>query len=144
MQQSRRYRVGKRVEEFGGLYCTTFEEAHVGQEIENYARNVRENLPVFKCTDEEQGHPLYPVFMAAIEQAMHGKGTRHGGNVTPFLDQPWRHYAKLHGRGFLTGQAAKKLEEAASGKDGEAFIQECLGAITYIGMAMLVEDTDGR
>lgn len=84
-------------------------------------------------------HPLYPVFMEAIEQAMYGKGERHGGAVTPFLEQPWRHYATLHGRGFLTGQAAKKLEEAASLRMGEAFIAEALGAVVYTGMAIITE-----
>jgi hypothetical protein len=84
-------------------------------------------------------HPLYPVLVAAIEQAMFGKGQRHGGNVTPFFDQPWNHYAKMHGRGFLTGQAAKKLEEAASTRSGQAFEQEVLGAIVYCGMALLTE-----
>jgi hypothetical protein len=84
-------------------------------------------------------HPLYPILMAAIEQAMYGKGERHGGAVTPFMDQPWAHYAKLHGRGFLTGQAAKKLEEASSTRSGTAFEQEVLGAIVYAGMAILKE-----
>lgn len=84
-------------------------------------------------------HPLYPIFMAAIEQAMFGKGGRHGGNVTPFMEQPWTHYAKMHGRGFLTGQAAKKLEEAASTRQGEAFYTEVLGAIVYSGMALIHE-----
>lgn len=84
-------------------------------------------------------HPLYPVFMAAIEQAMYGKGERHGGAVTPFLDQPWAHYARLHGRGFLTGQAAKKLEEASSTRSGDAFEHEMLGALVYAGMAILKE-----
>ena len=84
-------------------------------------------------------HPLYPVMLAAISQAMFGKGERHGGAVTPFNEQPWVHYAKMHGRGFLTGQAAKKLEEAASTRSGEAFEQEVLGAIVYCGMALLKE-----
>lgn len=84
-------------------------------------------------------HPLYPVLLDAIKQAMFGKGERHGGNVTPFAKQPWAHYAKMHGRGFLTGQAAKKLEEAASTRTGEAFEQEVLGAIVYCGMALLKE-----
>lgn len=84
-------------------------------------------------------HPLYPMMVAAIEQAMFGKGQRHGGNVTPFFDQPWNHYAKMHGRGFLTGQAAKKLEEAASTRSGQAFEQEVLGAMVYCGMALLTE-----
>lgn len=86
-----------------------------------------------------EGHPLYEVFMAAIHQAMHGKGERHGGARTPFLEQPWRHYAELHGRGFLTGQAAKKLEEAASTREGLAFETEIFGAMVYLGMAILHE-----
>lgn len=84
-------------------------------------------------------HPLYVTLTQAIKQAMYGKGERHGGDATPFLDQPWHHYAKLHGRGFLTGQAAKKLEEAASTRSGDPFISECLGAIVYIGMSIIFE-----
>ena len=84
-------------------------------------------------------HPLYPVLAAAIAQCLTGKGERHGGGRTAFLGQPWAHYAELHGRGFLTGQAAKKLEEAASTRSGSAFEAEALGAIVYIGMAILHE-----
>ena len=84
-------------------------------------------------------HPLYPIFIAAIEQAMYGKGTRHGGAVTPFLEQPWAHYIRMHGTGFATGQAAKKLEEAASTREGEAFETEVFGALVYIGMSVLAE-----
>ena len=84
-------------------------------------------------------HPLFPVLMAAIDQAMYGKGERHGGVSAPFLEQPWNHYAKMHGRGFLTGQAAKKLEEAASTRTGKAFEMEILGAIVYCGMSILHE-----
>jgi len=84
-------------------------------------------------------HPLMKVFEAAVTQAMFGKGQRHGGNVTPFKDQPWVHYAKMHGRGFLTGQAAKKLEEAAATRTGEAFETEVFGAMVYLGMAILKE-----
>jgi hypothetical protein len=85
------------------------------------------------------GHPLFPIFVKAIEQAMYGKGERHGGARTPFLEQPWAHYMKLHGRGFATGQAAKKLEEAASTREGSAFESEVLGAMVYIGMSVLHE-----
>lgn len=84
-------------------------------------------------------HPLFPIFIAAIEQAMYGKGERHGGARTPFLEQPWAHYVKLHGRGFATGQAAKKLEEAASTRQGEAFETEVFGAMVYLGMSVLKE-----
>jgi hypothetical protein len=87
-------------------------------------------------------HPLYPVLIEAIQQAMFGKGERHGGTTIPFIEQPWLHYAKMHGRGFLTGQAAKKLEEAASTRNGEAFLQEIRGAIVYLGMAILHEQME--
>lgn len=87
-------------------------------------------------------HPLFPIFVAAIEQAMYGKGERHGGARTPFLEQPWAHYVKLHGRGFATGQAAKKLEEAASTREGAAFESEVFGAMVYIGMAVLTDRGD--
>jgi hypothetical protein len=86
-----------------------------------------------------QKHPLYPVMCAAIAQAMWGKGERHGGGLVEFTSQPWAHYAKMHGRGFLTGQAAKKLEEAASTRHGLPFEQEVLGAIVYAGMAVIRE-----
>lgn len=95
--------------------------------------------PTVMVAKELVDHPLFPVFAAAINQAMYGKGERHGGAVTPFLEQPWNHYAAMHGRGFLTGQAAKKLEEAASTREGLAFEQEVLGAIVYCGMSILHE-----
>ena len=78
--------------------------------------------------------------MAAIEQAMHGKGERHGGDTVPFPEQPWKHYGKMHGRGFLTGQAAKKLEEAASTREGNVFNTEVYGALVYCAMAILHEN----
>lgn len=84
-------------------------------------------------------HPIFPIMIEAIEQALYGKGDRHGGNKTPFLKQPWVHYSNLHGRGFLTGQAAKKLEEAASTRHGKEFETEMLGAIVYMCMAVLYE-----
>jgi hypothetical protein len=84
-------------------------------------------------------HPLQQVFEQVLEQVTKGKGGRHGGDTTPFMEQPWVHYGKMHGRGFLTGQAAKKLEEAASTRTGDAFVEEALGAIAYLGMAVLHE-----
>lgn len=92
-----------------------------------------------ECWTEENPHPLKPVLDAAIHQAMYGKGERHGGATVPFLDQPIFHYAKMHGRGFLTGQAAKKLEEAASTRSGAAFEAEVLGAIVYAASAVIFE-----
>lgn len=100
--------------------------------------------PIIQDTADQRhqtivNHPLYPIFYAAIEQAAFGKGERHGGAATPFLDQPWIHYAGMHGRGFLTGQAAKKLEEAASTRYGLEFEREVLGAIVYAGMSIIHE-----
>jgi hypothetical protein len=86
-----------------------------------------------------EDHPLFPLAVEAIEQAMFGKGVRHGGAAIPFQDQPIFHYAKLHGRGFLTGQAAKKLEEAASTRSDEEFVREALGAVVYTLAAVLHE-----
>ena len=87
-------------------------------------------------------HPLFPVLLRAIDQCMIGKGERHGGCATPFMEQPWTYLAELHGRGFLTGQSCKKLGEAAAGKNGEEFVHEVLGAIVYAGMSILKEEQD--
>jgi hypothetical protein len=96
-----------------------------------------------KRTQHQPAHPLQEVFAAAIEQATKGKGKRHGGDVTPFMEQPWVHYAQMHGRGFLTGQATKKLEEAASTRTGHEFEQEMLGAMVYCAMAIMHERSNG-
>jgi hypothetical protein len=91
-----------------------------------------------------EAHPLYSVVIDAIRQAALGKGERHGGSATPFLEQQWRLLAKHHGVGFLTGQAAKKLNEAAlafnAGGARDAFEREVLGAIVYSAMAVLYVD----
>jgi hypothetical protein len=91
-------------------------------------------------TNDPTNHPLYPILMAVIEQVTKGKGERHGGEATPFLEQQWTTLARVHGRGFLTGQAAKKLNEAVDrGLQDVAFEREVLGAIAYIGMAVLFD-----
>jgi hypothetical protein len=90
-----------------------------------------------KKFDEILEHPLYPIFMAAIHQAIYGKGERHGGGKTPFMEQSWLHLANKHGNGFLTGQSCKKIEEAAETRTGEAFDTEILGAINYAGMSII-------
>lgn len=74
---------------------------------------------------------------AAVLQATKGKGQRHGGDTTPFLEQPWVKLYRTHGLGFLLGQADKKYHEALSKPDSESFEREILGAIVYLGMALL-------
>lgn len=81
-------------------------------------------------------HPLQAVFDAVIEQVANGKGAERHGGETPFLAQPWVHYAEQHGLGFLTGQAAKKLDES-NRLDSDASERELLGAIAYTAMAVL-------
>ena len=125
------------------LYRMKHKETHKGKPKANKSKRGRppktktEVKPVKKVVPKYEAHPLYPVFMDAIKQVTSGKGVRHGGDSVEFLEQPWAHYAKLHGKGFLTGQAAKKLEEAASTKVGDAYEQELLGAAVYVAMAVL-------
>jgi len=78
------------------------------------------------------------VLSAAITQATKGKGQRHGGDKTPFLEQPWVRLFKTHGLGFLLGQADKKYHEACGKENKEDAEREFLGAIVYLGMALLV------
>lgn len=86
-------------------------------------------------------HPLELVFRDVLRQVTVGKGDRHGGARVPFYKQQWVSLAEVHGHGFLTGQASKKLTEAVeSGNHAanpEAFEREVMGAIAYLGMAML-------
>ena len=77
------------------------------------------------------------VLAAAVLQATKGKGQRHCGDATPFLEQPWVKLYRTHGLGFLLGQADKKYHEALSKPDTESFEREILGAIVYLGMALL-------
>jgi hypothetical protein len=91
----------------------------------------------------ESIHPLAIVLGDALEQAVGGKGEeRHGGGLD-YLDQPWVRLARDHGGGFLTGQASKKIEEAVSNHanwTAEQFRNELLGAINYLGMAVVFND----
>lgn len=84
-----------------------------------------------------QGHPLYGVLTEAIRQAAYGKGERHGGAKTEFLEQPWYDLSKRFGVRGLLFQAAKKTGEAVGKTDYEAFEREVLGAIVYLGMSIL-------
>lgn len=103
--------------------------------------NVLNDLLQTKEDNITMKHPLELVFRDVVKQVVDGKGQRHGGGAVPFYEQQWVHHAETHGNGFLTGQAAKKLTEAVrSGHikyNAEAFEREVLGAIAYLGMAIL-------
>jgi hypothetical protein len=85
------------------------------------------------------------IFRMALDEIQTGKGAqRHGREDEHILDQPWFRIAKTYGVGFLQGQAAKKLEEAAalyaSGEwELERYTQEMLGAMNYIAFAVAYE-----
>lgn len=84
---------------------------------------------------------LRRVLDMAFQQASQGKGKERHANGREFDRQPIMELARMHGLGYPTGQAAKKLQEAHTllrlrGK--EAAIQEILGAINYAAAAVLL------
>lgn len=89
-------------------------------------------------------HPLQEAYDAAIAQATGGKGVRHGGNSTPFMEQRWYRIAKSTGEGGLLFQGIKKAEEAGDKEDDEAFERELLGSLVYLGMTYLYFKRHGR
>lgn len=85
-------------------------------------------------------HPLEPVLNEVLAQVAKGKGqARHAKKGESFMDQDWLTIARHHGVGFLTGQAEKKLRES-EGLGHADRRSELLGAMAYIGMAILFED----
>jgi len=96
-----------------------------------------------QLNDDKNIHPLWPVFQEALSQVTQGKGEERHGHGNDFLEQPWLHYARVHGEGFLTGQAAKKLEEAVMNRNTlthEQWIKEMTGVLVYVGMAILYKE----
>lgn len=85
----------------------------------------------------DYSHPLYEAFDDAVKQATKGKGVRHGGEATPFMDQPWHQVAKHTGVGGLVFQMVKKAQEACGKDEQESFERELLGALVYGGAAYL-------
>lgn len=85
---------------------------------------------------------LRNVLDEALEQCTEGKGNQRHGHGSKLLDQPWRSLALAHGGGFLTGQASKKLGEAAAmlarGEFTAAqYERELLGTIVYTAFAII-------
>ena len=84
-------------------------------------------------------HPIEEVFDKCLHQLTDGKGEERHGQGKSFYDQTWYHAYQVHGRGFLTGQAEKKLIEAQSFEDREKWLREMYGVIVYASMAILTE-----
>lgn len=90
----------------------------------------------------EGKHPLERIFALALEQATQGKGEERHGNGGDFVSQPWVGLARVHGTGFLTGQAQKKIMEAVANKPESNYLwyeREMLGAINYLAMALIYD-----
>ena len=100
-----------------------------------------------KCSQEpdetDQGLEYFEtILVEALQQVTGGKGEERHGHGKQLFDQPWLAIANAAGNGFLTGQAVKKLMEAASLRDKEGysrdqFERELLGAIVYTAFAIL-------
>lgn len=97
--------------------------------------------PTTQIEETPFNHPLAAIYADVVQQVMYGKGQRHGGAVVPFLEQSWLAVANIHGIGFLTGQAQKKMNEAIDSNhlltNYAAWEREMLGAMAYMGMAVI-------
>ena len=122
-----------------GHDCNMPEPQDIGEAIDEACERI-EALEYHLAQQSKlpQPHPLRAIYSAAIEQLTKGKGERHGGDATPFMQQPWLDLADTYGVGFLYGQSAKKAREAM-GKEGEARERELLGALNYLAMGILYE-----
>lgn len=79
---------------------------------------------------------LDDVLARAFQQASQGKGKERHANDLPFHEQPMQQIANQVGRGFLLGQAIKKLVES-QGLPPEKAVAEQLGAICYIAGSII-------
>lgn len=84
--------------------------------------------------------PLRAILDEALAQSAEGKGAERHARGQDFVDQPILRIARVHGVGFVTGQAAKKTDEAAgmiSRGETDAAVRELLGAIVYAAAAVI-------
>jgi hypothetical protein len=89
---------------------------------------------------------LAAIFRDAFDQASAGKGKDRHAQGERFEDQPILDIGRRRGRGFVLGQAEKKIGEADRmlnrGERGAAR-RELLGALNYIAAAViLIGETD--
>jgi hypothetical protein len=103
-----------------------------------------DNSEGFAVTLDALGYSsLAHVLGRAFDQAANGKGKERHANELPFDQQPMQTIAQAHGVGFLTGQAAKKSQEAL-GLPHDAKIRELLGAINYLAGAVIFLESKPR
>jgi hypothetical protein len=81
--------------------------------------------------------PLRYVLSLAYAHAMTGKGKERHAKDLPFDRQIWNVITKTVGLGFPLGQSMKKWDEAQR-MARDAAVNELLGAINYLAMAVIV------
>jgi hypothetical protein len=90
--------------------------------------------------------PLKRVLMNAYNHASVGKGRERHGNGGDFISQDIMAIARVHGIGFQTGQAEKKVREShgmISRSEYRSAKSELLGAINYLAAAyLLIEEKE--
>jgi hypothetical protein len=90
--------------------------------------------------------PLRRVLMTAYNHAAVGKGRERHANGGDFLSQDIMAIARVHGIGFQTGQAEKKVRESHGMMDRGDYRSaraELLGAINYLSAAyLLIEEKE--
>lgn len=90
--------------------------------------------------------PLKRVLMTAYNHAAVGKGRERHANGGDFLTQDIMAIARVHGIGFQTGQAEKKVREShgmMERGDYRSAKAELLGAINYLAAAyLLIEEKE--
>lgn len=97
----------------------------------------RMKLKTQKTGDIMKGYEkLNDVLGRAYKQASEGKGKERHANDLPFHEQPMQQVANQVGRGFLLGQAIKKIVES-QGMLPDRAVNELLGAINYIAGSII-------
>jgi hypothetical protein len=96
--------------------------------------------------DDPKYTALAAIFRDAFDQASYGKGKDRHAQGERFEDQPILDIGRRRGRGFVLGQAEKKIGEADRmvnrGEHGAAR-RELLGALNYIAAAVILIDEAG-
>lgn len=90
--------------------------------------------------------PLKRVLMTAYNHAAVGKGRERHSHGGDFLNQDIMAIARVHGIGFQTGQAEKKVREShgmINRSEYRSAKSELLGAINYLAAAyILIEEKE--
>ena len=88
-------------------------------------------------------HPMFAHLIRAIDQALAGKGSRHGGGVIPFEQQKLFSIARSTGVRGIMFQVVKKASEACEKGNRKEFEREAIGAMVYLAAALIHVEKHG-